>query len=173
MLGPQRRTQRSNDDGEPAGTAGAPMLEVLRGSGHTDVVAVVTRWFGGTLLGTGGLIRAYSDAVAQALEAARPLARELRRAAHVDVDIADAGRLEHELRGADAALLRVAGIDYGPFAGSLAGSLAGSFAGDRVVARVGLWVDPGRAEEAEAVVAALTGGAGRLVIGADLAWSDA
>ncbi len=169
VLGPQRRTQRSNDDGEPAGTAGAPMLEVLRGSGHTDVVAVVTRWFGGTLLGTGGLIRAYSDAVAQALEAARPLARELRRGAHVDVDIADAGRLEHELRGADTALLRVAGIDYGPFAGSF----AGSFAGDRVVARVGLWIDPGRAEEAEAVVAALTGGADRLVIGADLAWSDA
>lgn len=63
VLGPDRRTERSNDDGEPAGTAGSPMLDVLRGSGLTDVVAVVTRWFGGTLLGTGGLIRAYSDAV--------------------------------------------------------------------------------------------------------------
>ncbi len=52
VLGPDGATQRSNDDGEPSGTAGAPMLDVLRGRGLTDVVAVVTRWFGGTLLGT-------------------------------------------------------------------------------------------------------------------------
>ncbi|HOA88438.1 MAG TPA: YigZ family protein, partial [Propioniciclava tarda] len=59
--------ERSSDDGEPSGTAGAPMLGVLRGSGVTQVVAVVTRYFGGVLLGTGGLVRAYSDAVAEAL----------------------------------------------------------------------------------------------------------
>ena len=67
ILGVDGRVERSNHDGEPSGTAGAPMLEVLRGSGLSDVVVVVTRWFGGTLLGTGGLIRAYSDAVAAAL----------------------------------------------------------------------------------------------------------
>src|SRR5690606_33095353 len=56
VLGPDGALQRSSDDGEPAGTAGAPMLEVLRGHGVSDVVAVVTRWFGGVLLGAGGLV---------------------------------------------------------------------------------------------------------------------
>ena len=59
--------ERSSDDGERAGTAGMPMLEVLRGSGVSNAVAVVTRYFGGVLLGTGGLVRAYSDAVSSAL----------------------------------------------------------------------------------------------------------
>lgn len=58
------------DAGEPSGTAGRPMLAVLQGSGLGDVVVVVTRYFGGTLLGTGGLVRAYSDAVRQVVEAA-------------------------------------------------------------------------------------------------------
>ena len=63
VLGPPPSpVERSSDDGEPAGTAGAPMLDVLRGAGVSDVVAVVTRWFGGTLLGAGGLVRAYGDA---------------------------------------------------------------------------------------------------------------
>src|SRR5699024_3604111 len=73
LLGPEgaaESMERSSDDGEPAGTAGAPMLEVLRGAGLRDVVAVVTRWFGGTLLGAGGLVRAYSDAVRAAVEVA-------------------------------------------------------------------------------------------------------
>ncbi len=56
-----------HDDGEPAGTAGRPALAVLRGSGLGDVAIVVTRYFGGTKLGTGGLVRAYSDAVRQVL----------------------------------------------------------------------------------------------------------
>src|SRR5690625_4711372 len=63
VLGPYGDTLRSNDDGEPAGTAGAPMLAALQGAEVSDVVAVVTRWFGGVLLGTGGLVRAYSKAV--------------------------------------------------------------------------------------------------------------
>lgn len=57
-----------NDDGEPAGTAGRPALAVLTGSGLGDVVVVVTRFFGGTKLGTGGLVRAYGDAVRAVLE---------------------------------------------------------------------------------------------------------
>jgi len=56
-----------NDDGEPAGTAGQPALAVLRGSGLGDVAVVVTRYFGGTKLGTGGLVRAYGDAVREVL----------------------------------------------------------------------------------------------------------
>ncbi len=57
-----------NDDGEPSGTAGRPALAVLQGSGLGDVAVVVTRYFGGTKLGTGGLVRAYSDAVKAVLE---------------------------------------------------------------------------------------------------------
>lgn len=61
-------TAGMSDDGEPSGTAGRPMLAVLRGSGLGDVTVVVTRYFGGTLLGTGGLVRAYSDATKAVLD---------------------------------------------------------------------------------------------------------
>ena len=61
-------TAHCNDDGEPSGTAGRPMLAVLQGSGLGDIVVVVTRYFGGTKLGTGGLVRAYGDAVKVVLE---------------------------------------------------------------------------------------------------------
>lgn len=90
--------ERSSDDGEPAGTAGAPMLEVLRGHEVSDVVAVVTRWFGGTLLGAGGLVRAYGDAVRAALAEAGTLRRTLVREHLLDLDHADAGRVESDLR---------------------------------------------------------------------------
>ena len=56
-----------SDDGEPSGTAGRPVLDVLKGSGITNILLTVTRWFGGTLLGTGGLVHAYSDAAKQVL----------------------------------------------------------------------------------------------------------
>ncbi len=59
-----------SDDGEPSGTAGRPALDVLKGSGCTDVVLTITRWFGGTLLGTGGLVKAYGDGAKQVLSAA-------------------------------------------------------------------------------------------------------
>ena len=67
---PEAYDERSDDDGEPSGTAGAPMLAVLRGAELHDVLVVVTRWFGGTKLGKGGLIRAYSGAARDALDAA-------------------------------------------------------------------------------------------------------
>ena len=59
--------ERSSDDGEPAGTAGLPMLQVLRGAEVSDLLAVVVRWFGGVKLGKGGLVRAYSEATRQAV----------------------------------------------------------------------------------------------------------
>jgi uncharacterized YigZ family protein len=98
ILGPNRDVERSNDDGEPPGTGGNPMLEVLRGRELSDVVAVVTRWFGGTLLGTGGLSRAYADAVRAALDVATLVQRVEQELCEVTVDLAAAGRLEHELR---------------------------------------------------------------------------
>ena len=98
VIGPDGRLARSSDDGEPAGTAGAPMLEVLRGAGLSDVVAVVTRWFGGVLLGAGGLVRAYGDAVRAAVDAAAVVDRRLLRLWSVEVPHAEAGRLENELR---------------------------------------------------------------------------
>lgn len=69
VIGERGQLTRCSDDGEPGGTAGKPMLEVLLGSGIRNVAAVVTRYFGGTLLGTGGLVRAYTLAVQEGLAA--------------------------------------------------------------------------------------------------------
>ncbi|MFD6175918.1 MULTISPECIES: IMPACT family protein [unclassified Isoptericola] len=102
VVGTHADQQRSSDDGEPSGTAGVPMLEVLRRRQLTDVVAVVTRYFGGVLLGAGGLVRAYSGAVAEALDVAAAdgvlRRREVLTEVTVDVPHADAGRVDHLLR---------------------------------------------------------------------------
>ena len=71
IIGKRGELTRCSDDGEPSGTAGRPMLEVLSGSGVTNAAVVVTRYFGGTLLGTGGLVRAYTKAVKEGLENSR------------------------------------------------------------------------------------------------------
>lgn len=89
---------RSSDDGEPSGTAGMPMLEVLRRRGLTDVVAVVTRYFGGIKLGAGGLVRAYSSAVSETLDRARLVDRRELAQATITVPHADAGRFDNLLR---------------------------------------------------------------------------
>lgn len=108
------RIERSNDDGEPSGTAGIPMLDVLRGSGLTGVSAVVVRWFGGTKLGTGGLVRAYSAAVTAAVDeawrAGRVVEVEQTPAWVAEVDHAVAGGLESAVRAAGA---RILDVDYG------------------------------------------------------------
>lgn len=105
VIGPDGRLRRSSDDGEPAGTAGAPMLEVLRGAGVSDVAVVVTRWFGGTLLGAGGLVRAYGDAVRAGLDAAGTRRRELLQEVAVSLPHGDAGRVEGELRARGVVVL--------------------------------------------------------------------
>jgi uncharacterized YigZ family protein len=107
VLGPDRDIQRSNDDGEPSGTAGMPMLEALirreTAPGVTDlsdVSAVVVRYFGGILLGAGGLARAYSESVSSALDLAPLVRRNRLRICSVTVPHSAAGRLENDLRSA-------------------------------------------------------------------------
>lgn len=102
--------ERSSDDGEPAGTAGKPMLDVLKGSGMLAVAAVVIRYFGGIKLGAGGLVHAYSESVSTALEQTPRAVREKRDLAVAEFPHAEAGRIEAELRthGID-----VVGVDYG------------------------------------------------------------
>jgi uncharacterized YigZ family protein len=108
-VGPNAEEQRSSDDGEPAGTAGVPMLEVLIRRELTDTVAVVTRYFGGVKLGSGGLIRAYGRSVAEALDAVGTVRRVPHTSVDVTIDHAEAGRLENELR---AAGYRIAAVEY-------------------------------------------------------------
>lgn len=107
VLGPDAAVERSSDDGEPAGTAGAPMLEVLRGQAVCDVVAVVSRWFGGTLLGAGGLVRAYGDAVRAGLDVAGTQRRDLLQELVLELGHVDAGRIEGELRTRGITVLAV------------------------------------------------------------------
>ena len=99
-------TERSNDDGEPSGTAGKPMLEVLRGSQIFDVTVVVSRYFGGTLLGTGGLVRAYSQATAQALEQLSLCRRSQQYLWQLRAPVGEAGRIEAELRAGGANIVQ-------------------------------------------------------------------
>lgn len=99
------RVERSSDDGEPSGTAGRPMLDVLQGSGMTNVTAVVIRYFGGIKLGTGGLVRAYSDSVSECLEKVTRMRRVQRALRVVSVSAADAGRIESELRARGYAIV--------------------------------------------------------------------
>ncbi|MFJ5235043.1 YigZ family protein [Kitasatospora sp. NPDC088391] len=109
VVGGGQPRERSNDDGEPAGTAGVPMLEVLRRRGVTDTVAVVTRYFGGIKLGAGGLVRAYGTAVSGALDEIGLLERRPVALLAVLADHTRAGRLENDLR---AAGYEVVGLEY-------------------------------------------------------------
>ena len=113
VIGLHADQQRSSDGGEPSGTAGVPMLEVLRRRDLTDLVAVVSRWFGGTKLGAGGLVRAYSGAVSETLDLARIVRRTAAVRVAVTVPHADAGRIEAALRDwAQARQAQVDGVGY-------------------------------------------------------------
>ncbi|WP_433501318.1 YigZ family protein [Sphaerimonospora sp. CA-214678] len=108
VIGPDLR--KADDDGEPGGTAGTPMLEMLTRRGFADVVAVVTRYFGGVLLGAGGLARAYGGAVGETLDRAESVEMVPATVAAVTIDHAHAGRLENDLRASPYPLR---GVDYG------------------------------------------------------------
>ncbi len=143
VVGPERAIEGSSDAGEPPGTAGAPMLEQLRGRELSDVVAVVSRWFGGTLLGTGGLARAYAGATRAALDEVGVLERVLQDLCQVEVDIAAVGQLEHALRSRGA---RVLGVEY-------TGEASLQFA-----------IPPRARAATEEIVAELTAGTARLTV---------
>ncbi|MFC9429629.1 YigZ family protein [Streptomyces sp. NPDC056987] len=98
VLGADASVQRASDDGEPGGTAGAPMLQMLMRREVRYTVAVVTRYYGGVKLGAGGLIRAYGGAVGEALDALGTRIRRRFRRVTVTVDHQRAGRLENDLR---------------------------------------------------------------------------
>ena len=85
--------QRSSDDGEPSGTAGLPMLEVLRKNQLSGVAAVVTRYFGGIKLGAGGLVRAYTGSVSKAVQSCGLARKILMGTFALSADAADAGKL--------------------------------------------------------------------------------
>lgn len=96
-VGEEMPLLRFSDDGEPQGTAGKPILEVINGSGIHNICIVVTRYFGGTLLGTGGLVRAYTDAAKEALENCET--KLIRRLFPVDIrtNYTDMGKIQYIL----------------------------------------------------------------------------
>ena len=97
VIGRRGQLTRCSDDGEPSGTAGRPMLEVLLGEGICDAAVVVTRYFGGTLLGTGGLVRAYSAAVKAGLEASQTATMRYGSRIRIGTDYSDIGRIQYLL----------------------------------------------------------------------------
>lgn len=129
--------ERSSDDGEPAGTAGKPMLDMLRGSGMLDIAAVVVRYFGGIKLGAGGLVHAYSNSVGDALPQVDRVTRSRRELYTVEFPHSDAGRWEAELR---ARGVEVAAVDYG------------------AAVTYTLAIDPGQLPELSSQLAAVTSG---------------
>ncbi|KQR63478.1 Xaa-Pro dipeptidase [Arthrobacter sp. Leaf337] len=147
VLGPDRDIQRSNDDGEPSGTAGIPMLEALLRretlpgvTDLSDVTAVVVRYFGGILLGAGGLVRAYSESVSSALDLAPLVRRRRLRICSVEVPHSAAGRLENDLRAAGYVMAET------------------SYGARTTVLRVALADQPDELDRAAARLASLTAG---------------
>ncbi len=110
IIGEHSESMRCSDDGEPSGTAGKPMLEVLQNNGLKNVVAVVTRYFGGTLLGTGGLVRAYTQATQAALEKARIATMTLMSVLEIRTDYNAIGKIKYMFAQADTLVM---GEEYG------------------------------------------------------------
>lgn len=104
VIGSKGELTRSSDDGEPSGTAGRPMLEILTGSGIRNIAVVVSRYFGGVLLGTGGLVRAYSGAVKMALEQCETITRRYGVQMLVKTDYNGVGKIQYLLGSQDVVI---------------------------------------------------------------------
>lgn len=109
LIGENDQIQKANDDGEPSGTAGVPILEVLKRQKLKDTVVVVTRYFGGIKLGVGGLIRAYGRVTSEGIHAAGVVERKLMRIMHTQIDYTWLGKIENELR---SSAYRIKGTNY-------------------------------------------------------------
>ncbi|MFF9199443.1 YigZ family protein [Streptomyces sp. NPDC014779] len=107
VIGADASVQKASDDGEPGGTAGVPMLQMLLRREMRYVAAVVTRYYGGVKLGAGGLIRAYGGVVGEALDALGTVTRRRYRLATVTVDHQRAGKLQNDLRATGIAVREV------------------------------------------------------------------
>lgn len=102
VIGEHQEISRCSDDGEPSGTAGKPMLDVLLGQGLHNVCVVVTRYFGGTLLGTGGLVRAYSKAVSEGLENSLIIEKTLSCKMKIYTDYNGIGKIQYIIGKSEA-----------------------------------------------------------------------
>jgi len=98
QVGERNQFTRQSDDGEPSGTAGMPMLDYLKKTGLQDTLVVVTRYYGGILLGTGGLVRAYGKAAKEATIAAVHIEKILHSVIHITIPYTLGGKVEYELR---------------------------------------------------------------------------
>ena len=105
VIGARGELTRCSDDGEPAQTAGRPMLDVLLGHEVRDACVVVTRYFGGTLLGTGGLVRAYSGAVQEGLKESQIIEKKLARKLKIVTDYNGIGKIQYILANQDISIL--------------------------------------------------------------------
>ncbi len=101
----EQQTQRFSDDGEPGGTAGKPILEVIKGNDLCDVCIVVTRYFGGTLLGTGGLVRAYTDAAKICIENTQILTKRRMIPMTLHTNYTDLGKIQYLLSSENIPIL--------------------------------------------------------------------
>ncbi|MUK90813.1 YigZ family protein [Ornithinibacillus sp. L9] len=110
IIGENDQIQKANDDGEPSGTAGVPILEVLKKQHLKDTAVVVTRYFGGIKLGAGGLIRAYGSTTSQAIQTTGIVKRQLMQGFSVTVDYTLLGKLENLLRNSEDYILET--INY-------------------------------------------------------------
>ena len=110
VIGDNGELTRCSDDGEPSGTAGRPILEVLTGEGITNVVCVVTRYFGGTLLGTGGLVRAYQASTKEGLNNSVIIDKTPGIILSISCDYGEVGRLQYHFANKS---IRVVSSDYG------------------------------------------------------------
>ena len=111
MIGENNLIQKANDDGEPSGTAGVPMLEVLKKRDLKDTVVVVTRYFGGIKLGAGGLIRAYGKSTSEGLNATGIVERKLMRIMKTKIDYTWLGKVENEVRSSHYQLKEIHYLD--------------------------------------------------------------
>ena len=101
--------EKSSDDGEPSGTAGAPMLNILQGSNLCNIIVIVTRYFGGILLGTGGLVRAYSDATKKAIQKSELLFQKDGFEIELETDYSNLENFKYYCKSND---INIINIDY-------------------------------------------------------------